>query len=163
MSSRHSLRLLLAQAEAVRLALANGALYLYSGSQPAEANLAPTGTLIGIATRNAGAWTPGTATNGINFDAAVVSGDDVILNKAAAETWQFAAVAAGTIGWARFVGNPVDGFAADPTGTRARYDMAVSLPSGSGEILLSKITYGIGEPGTIQAGAITFQNALAPA
>jgi hypothetical protein len=76
----------------LRAALAAGFLYIYSGSQPATADLGATGTLLGKVTVN------DDGTTGLTFDAAAAG----VLSKAAAETWKFHGLAAGTAGWFRF-------------------------------------------------------------
>lgn len=88
----------------LQAALANGRLELRSGPQPASADDPDAGTLLCLITLASGAFTPGTATNGINFDDPA----SAVINKAAAETWSGNAVAAGTIGHFRFKGNAVD-------------------------------------------------------
>lgn len=50
--------------------LANGVIEIRSGSQPASADDAATGVLLGTVTLNSGAFTPGVATNGLTFAAA---------------------------------------------------------------------------------------------
>lgn len=49
---------------------ANGIIEIRTGSQPASADAAATGTLLGTVTLSSGAFTPGTATNGLTFGAA---------------------------------------------------------------------------------------------
>jgi len=46
---------------------ANGIIEVRSGTQPVTANSAATGTLLGTVTLASGAFTPGTATNGLTF------------------------------------------------------------------------------------------------
>ena len=69
---------------------ANGVIEVYSGAQPATADAAVTGTLLGTVTLGSGAFTPGVATNGLTFAAAAAG--------AVAKTgvWSFNGVAAGT-------------------------------------------------------------------
>ena len=88
--------------------LEHGIIYIYSGSQPATADAAATGTLLMKVTVGSGAFAHGTATNGLDFDASV-SG---VMSKAAAEVWSgvgLAGAGAGTTaGWFRHCGNPDD-------------------------------------------------------
>jgi len=86
----------------------NGYLQAYTGSQPSDPDAAATGTLLGTYSLSAGTFTPGTATNGLNFDE-VSAGT---MSKDVSETWQTTAVAGGTAGWFRFMSN-----SSTPSGT----------------------------------------------
>jgi hypothetical protein len=77
----------------LRAALAAGFLYLYSGSQPATADLQAQ-----LARCSARSRSTDDGTTGLTFDAA--SGG--VLSKAAAEAWKFHGLADGTVGWFRF-------------------------------------------------------------
>lgn len=68
-----------------------GFLYIYSGTQPASADNAATGTLLAVISNNSGA-------TGLTFDEPTAG----VLPKAAAETWSGVAIASGTAGWFRF-------------------------------------------------------------
>ena len=76
----------------VETALQLGFIIIYSGSQPASANDAATGTRLATIAVDDGAV-------GLTFDAIVAAGT---LPKAAAETWSGTAAASGTAGWFRF-------------------------------------------------------------
>lgn len=119
-------------ATGLKEALANGVLDLFSGAQPADADSAEQGTLLCRITVGSGAWNAGTATNGINFDAPVAD----VIGKAAAETWSGNAVAAGTLGWFRFKGNPADNGLASTT--LARIDGSIAVTGG--DLNLANIT-----------------------
>lgn len=161
MPSRSSLIIKTQVANAVRTALTNGAYYFYGGaSQPASGSDPATGTLIGIATKDGAAWVAGSPANGITLAAPVVSGNNVKLSKPAGESWRFLAIAAGTISYARYVGNPIDDNSVSTA--LARWDGSVSLPSGDGNIKVSKLTYAIGDQGDIQSCNIWFGDALEP-
>lgn len=82
----------------------NGVLRVYSGSQPATADAAATGTLLLEFTESGGVFVHGAAANGLNWDDAVLG----VINKAAAETWKATGIADGTAGWFRFCANPAD-------------------------------------------------------
>lgn len=114
--------------------LADGKIKIFTGSQPASANNAESGTLLLEITLDAGAFSHGSATNGLEFDAPA-SG---VIAKAAAETWRGVAVADGTAGWGRFVANPTD--AGGSSTTLLRLDFSVSLSGGGGDVILSDIT-----------------------
>ncbi len=75
----------------LKAALAGGEIRIWSGSPPADADAAATGTLL-CTIKNAGA--------GINFDTAAVGGT---LPKAPAETWSGTNVATGVAGYFRHV------------------------------------------------------------
>lgn len=131
--------------------LADGVIYLYSGTQPTSPDSAVTGTLIGTVTVGAGAWAAGSPTNGLEFDTPV----GATIDKAAAEEWKFAAVADGTIGWFRFVSNSVSDTGASST-TLSRIDGNVGITTG--DMRMSKVTYVIGETGVIQTFNIPLSN-----
>lgn len=89
----------------VKSVMANGIIHLYSGTQPADADLAETGNLLMILTQDSLAFTPGNAANGLNMDLSV----DGVLAKSAAETWSGigeAIASTGTVaGWFRWYDN----------------------------------------------------------
>jgi len=150
MAFKYSSKLFNAMLAAVDTQLTNGIILLYTGAQPTDPDSAVTGTLIATATKDAGAFTPGVATNGLNFATPVLN----VMGKEAAETWKFTAVAAGTIGWFRFVGNAAD--AGGVSTALPRIDGTVGITTGDART--SKVTYAIGETGTIDSFAITQTN-----
>lgn len=163
-TSLHNYKTLAAQ---LRLNHLNGAILMLSGSQPASVNGALTGTLIGVVSLNGAPRAAGNAANGISWDAApLIIGDNVRLVKPIAENWQFTCLAAGTIGWCRYVGNPVDNGLADPDGLLARLDATVSTASGSGQVVASRITFNAADVGVaigqITSFNYTLSNALQP-
>jgi hypothetical protein len=125
----------------------DGVLRLYSGAQPATADAAVQGTLLMEVTVDAGAFNHGSPTNGLSFDAPV----DGVVSKAAAEAWRGLGLAAGTAGWARLCGNPLDDGTASTT--LARMDMSVGR-SGA-DLNLSNTSIAVGAPNTIDAFAVT--------
>ena len=84
--------------------LRNGVLRIYSGSQPATADAATTGTLLLEFTESGGVFVHGAAANGLNWGDAVLG----VIDKAAGETWKATGLADGTAGWFRFSANPAD-------------------------------------------------------
>jgi hypothetical protein len=124
---------------------ANGVIEIYSGSQPATADAAVTGTLLGTVTLASGAFTPGTATNGLTFAAAA--------NGAVAKSgvWSFNGVAAGTAGWFRLKANAADAGAISTVLPRLDGSVAVS----GADLNLSNITVAIGAPNTIDSFTYT--------
>jgi len=127
--------------------MANGILAFYSGSQPASADAAETGTLLIKYTKSAGAFTPGVSTNGINFDAPVAG----VCSKAVAETWQGVGLANGTAGWFRFYANDMT-TGADTT--HARFDGAISTTGAEVNMVSTTITSGATD--TINTFKMTF-------
>lgn len=83
-------------------ALSFGVIEVYSGSQPASANDAPTGTLLGHITRDGLAWTEGNTQGGLTFTA-VPSFSYLV--KPSSQTWTLTVSAGGTAGWWRFRSN----------------------------------------------------------
>lgn len=119
---------------------ANGIIEIYSGTQPATANAAATGTLLGVVTTNGGAFTPGSATNGLTF-AAPASG---IVSKSAS-TWRFTGLATGTAGWFRLKGNALDDNGVSTTLPRLDGNIANT----GGDMSLSNTAIVTGSPNTI--------------
>jgi len=76
--------------------LEDGKLQIYSGTQPATAATAPTGTLL-VEIRSAAGSSPGRY--GLEFEP---DARDNVLPKETTETWQGNGLAAGTAGWFRF-------------------------------------------------------------
>jgi len=128
-------------ASGIRETFTNGVLKLYSGVQPTSADGAISGALLLEVTVDGLPFTPGSATNGLNFDVPV----SAVLSKAAAETWKGAGIAAGTVGWGRLQANAVD----DDTEstTLPRIDMAVAKTGA--DLNISNTGIVIGAPTTI--------------
>ena len=137
---------------AVRTAYANGVLAIYGGaSQPADAEDTEAGTLLALITLASGAFTPGVATNGLNFDAPSAG----VLSKAVAETWSgngLAAAGTGTTAtYFRFYANDYD-TGASPTGLR--FDGAIGTTS-TAELQMSVTTIVEGAPVVINTFVYT--------
>jgi len=98
MTLRLSTGLRNATANAVALALRYGEIDIYSGAQPATADAAPTGTLLGTVTIG----TAGATGTGLEFSAS----SNGTISKTG--TWQFTGAATGTAGWFRFRGDAAD-------------------------------------------------------
>jgi hypothetical protein len=152
MAFRYSTKLFNDILSTVKSDLTNGSIELYTGSQPSSPDSAVTGTLIGRVTVNGGAWTEGSGANGLNFGTVAAGAVD----KSTSETWQFTAIAAGTIGWGRFRANATDAGAADGTFVNARIDFSVGITTG--DMKMSKVTYAVGETGVIQEFLIPLSN-----
>jgi hypothetical protein len=107
---------------------ANAVIAVYSGTQPANADAAETGDLLGLITVNGGSFTGGVATNGLNWDAAVAG----VCSKPSATEWSIIPDASGTAGWARLYANDMT------TGlstSAVRIDLACGV--GAGELRMS--------------------------
>lgn len=124
----------------------DGIIDIYSGSQPADADAAETGTQLLRITESGGAFTPSSPTNGLEFGDA--SGGSI--SKAAAETWQGDGITGGVAGYFRFYDNDVDTGA---DATAMRFDGAVAT-SGA-ELNLSSTTIVQSATTTIDAFTIT--------
>lgn len=153
MSLKMSTKLKNVMNDSIKTALAAGVIKIYTGSQPADANAAPTGTLLGTVTVGSGAFTHGVSTNGLDFDASSGS----VLSKAAAEVWSFVAVATGTAGWFRHIGNAADSEAVD-TATYPRIDGRIST-SGA-EMSLSNLNVVTGATTTVDSYTISWPSTL---
>lgn len=119
----------------------HGVIEIYTGPQPVNADAAVQGTLLGTFTLDAGAFTPGSNTNGLTFDAPVAG----VVSKAAAENWQLVATAAGAAGWFRLKGNAVD---AGSGGDSTHYRMDGSIGVSGADMNLANITFEVGTPVT---------------
>lgn len=126
---------------------ANGIIEIYSGAQPATADAAATGTLLGTVTLAGGAFTPGTATNGLTWAApansAVTKSTDL---------WQFVGVATGTAGWFRLKGNALDNNALSTTLPR----LDGSIGSSGGDLILANLSVEPSAVTTIDKFSVTF-------
>lgn len=124
----------------IKAGLTLGFINIYSGPQPLTADTGATGTLLGTASVDAGGV-------GLTFDAAAAG----VIAKAAAETWKFLGLAAGTAGWFRFY-EPTD----TPTAVsavKARLDGSIAV-SGA-DMNLSNISIAVGAPNTIDVFQFT--------
>jgi len=104
---------------------------VYSGGQPASANNAPSGTFLGRVTLNAGAFTEGVATNGLEFAPPAAKE----LSKILSDAWQMKGLAAGVAGWFRLRGNAVDNGSVSTT--LPRVDGGVGTTAG--DMLMSNV------------------------
>jgi len=132
-------------ATGLKAAMANGIIYVYTGPQPATADAAVQGTLLMKITKDAGAFAFGTSTNGLNFDAPTVSGNNILLAKAAAENWQGVAIAAGVPGWFRHMANPTDALGVSTS--LPRIDGTVG--NAGSDLIIVGTSFEIGTPETV--------------
>lgn len=119
---------------------ANAVGAFYSGTQPANADAAEGGTLLGYLTKDGGTFTPGSATNGLNWDAAV----NGVCAKPSGEVWKCVPVAGGTVGYLRIYANDRT---TGSSSSAVRFDLACGV--GSGEVRLSSTTFAVGVPVTL--------------
>jgi hypothetical protein len=119
----------------------NSVIYVFTGPPPANADAAVQGTQLGRITVNAGAFSFGSPTSGLNFG----NPADAVVAKATAENWQMVGTAAGTAGWFRLMGNAFDDLAASVI--LPRFDGSIALSGG--DLNLSTITIAIGTPVTV--------------
>lgn len=105
-----------------------GTLKLYTGSQPASADDAPTGTLLVTITLPSPAF-------------AAASGGA----KAKSGAWSATGAAAGNAGWCRF----------ENSATGKKLDGAVTATGGGGELELDNVSIAIGQTVTINTGTAT--------
>lgn len=105
-----------------------GAIEIYSGPQPENADMAPTGVLLARVTHDSRPWTPGAPANGLTFQRL---GPGVTIG--AGQPWGLLGLAAGTAGWCRLRSMT------DPGGTSVthpRIDGVVGLRDDFGDFQL---------------------------
>ena len=127
--------------------LHDGVLRIYTGSQPSSPDAAVAGTFLMEVTVSGGTFVAGAFGNGLEFGAAASGA----IAKAAAEVWQAVALASGTAGWFRFVGNATD--AGGASTTLPRVDGSVGT-SGA-DLNMSSTTVTTGATYTIDTFTLT--------
>ncbi len=126
----------------------DGVIYVYTGSQPATADLTESGTNILIISESGGTFTPSSPTNGLEFEDDPTAG---VLEKASAETWQGIGIGGGgTAGWFRFYANARTQGASS---TSVRFDGACGT-TGT-EMIMSSTTVVTGATITLDTFAVT--------
>ena len=106
-----------------------GTIEIRSGAQPASADAAATGSLLGRITTGGGAWTAGSPTNGL-----VIVRDGRLVRKNPPDSWVLAGSATGTAGWFRWVTNVPD--AGVYSTSAIRIDGAIGLTDATGDYQL---------------------------
>lgn len=106
-----------------------GCIEVYSGAQPASADAAVTGTLLGRVTLGGGSWSEGSSTNGLQFER-----DGIYVGKPTAAHWVLTGIAGGTAGWFRLRANTPDAGAASES--LYRVDGAIGLDGATGDYQL---------------------------
>lgn len=138
-------------AVATTFSLENGVLWVFSGTQPADADSAATGTPLLKITVSSGAFNHGTGTNGLNFSAAAAGA----MAKTAA-VWSGLGLAADTAGWFRFCGNPTDNLLVSTT--LPRIDGRVSTTGA--ELNMSNLSVVVDATSTIDSFTLAFPATL---
>ena len=123
-----------------------GVIYVYSGPQPLSADAAVSGTLLGIITKDALAFTFGSPGNGLAFAVAAAG----VASKST-DAWKFNGLAVGTAGWFRLMGNAVDNLGASTTLPR----MDGTIGTSGADMNLTNTSVTIGAPNTIDVFQFT--------
>ena len=124
----------------------NCVIRVYSGAQPSDADSAETGTLLVTITESGGAFSGGSADNGLNFGE-VSAG---VLSMESGETWQGTGLAAGTAGWFRCYANA---YTTGASSSAIRFDGSVA--SSGSQFNMSNTTVVVGGTNTVDSVAIT--------
>ena len=124
----------------------NCVIEVYSGAQPATADLAESGTKLLRITVASGAFTPGSPTNGLNLGDAAAG----ITSKETGEVWSGVGLAAGTAGWFRCYSNA---YVTGASETAERFDGLCGV--GANELRLSSLSIAVGATTTVDTGTVT--------
>lgn len=127
-------------------ATADGVIRIYSGSQPASADSAIIGTLLMEVTLDGGAFSHGSATNGLNWDTPALGE----ITKPIADTWKGSGITDGVAGWARYCSNPLDDGTSSTT--LSRIDMSVG--KGTGDLQLSNVNVATSAPISVDVATL---------
>lgn len=128
---------------------ADGVIDLYDGSQPASANDAPNGTKIGSITESGGAFSHGSATNGLELQ----SNSDGTISIKSGETWIFTSAQAGTVRWGRLKTNATDDDSSSTS--QKRIDFSVGVTTGNMKIAQGVTFTAASQTATISAFTLT--------
>lgn len=118
-----------------------GVIYVYTGVQPASADNAVQGTLLGKITESGGDFSFGSTTNGLLF--AAPSDGEIV--KDPNQVWQLVADATGTTGWGRLMGNALD----DLTESQVLPRIDFSIGGSSADLTLNNTSVSAGATVTI--------------
>jgi len=124
----------------------NCVIEVYSGAQPATADLAESGTKLLRITVASGAFTPGAPTNGLNLGDAAAG----ITSKETGEVWSGVGLAAGTAGWFRCYSNA---YVTGASETAERFDGLCGV--GANELRLSSLSIAVGATTTVDTGQVS--------
>lgn len=120
--------------------LADCVIEIRSGSQPASADDAASGTLLGTVTLNGDAFTPGSPTNGLNFELSSTTAGQI--QKPSGDTWRMTGLANGTAGHFRVKANAADAGGSSTTAIR----MDGSIGTSGADLIFSTLTVATGAP-----------------
>jgi hypothetical protein len=109
--------------QSLRTIFNGGVIGLFDGTQPADANLAESGSLVGYITLNAGPFTPGQPDNGLVWDT-VVNGECM---KPGGVVWAVVPLITTSITWARLYTNSR---VLGASTTEPRIDLSCGVASG---------------------------------
>lgn len=132
----------------------DGVLEIYSGTQPATADAAKTGTLLMKVTLDSAAFTGGLVANGLEFGIAA----NGAITKKTGEVWSGVALASGVAGWFRLYANASDLGVADVS-PFAYPRIDGNIATSGAEINMSSTTITAGATTTIDSFTITFPGA----
>jgi hypothetical protein len=118
-------------ANAIRTLYANAVIAIYTGAQPANSDLAESGTLLGYITKDSGDFEAGVATNGLNWEDAA----NGVCAKPTDEEWSITPIASGTAGYGRLYTNAM---VTGVSSSGGRIDLACGV--GTGELKFSTTT-----------------------
>lgn len=130
----------LAGSSGFKEAFLNGVIELRSGTQPASADDAATGTLLALVTQDGGAFTPGSPTNGLQL------GTPAARKVEKSGVWGYTGLAPGTVGWFRYRANAAD--AGGSSSTLVRMDGSVGV--GSGDMQMAALAIALDQAGVVQ-------------
>lgn len=136
----------------IRDQLKGGKMCIYTGTQPASADAAATGTKLCTITKSGAAHTAGTAGNGLELG----SPANGMVSKTT-DTWRGTNIATGEAGWFRFYGNGTDGETA--TTTLPRLDGSITEEGGGGDITFNDATLTSGNSHVIDTFTISLPSA----
>lgn len=117
-----------------------GVIFVYTGVQPASADQAVTGTLLGRITVDGEPFEFGSEDNGLRFGTPEAG----IISKRSA-VWQMVGLANGTVGWGRLMGNALDDLAESTTLPRIDF----SIGGSSADLQLNNTSIATGARTTI--------------
>ena len=126
--------------------LDNGIIHIYSGTQPASADDAETGTLLLKITVASGAFVAGSPTNGLSFRQ-IISG---VLSKDDGEVFSGVGLATGVAGWGRYYSNA---YVTGASINAIRFDGTVGVTDGA-QFKLSSTNIVLGATTTLDAATI---------
>ena len=141
---------------AAKNSYANCVIGIFDGVKPASAEATEGANLLCLITKNSGDFTPGSSTNGLNFDGPADGAADGVIEKPSDETWSGVGLAAAgedgkTATWFRVYDNSYTTGASTAT---ARWDGAITSTT-TNEMKMSSRLVVEGVPVTIKSFKLT--------